>query len=89
MPKKCESCLFFLPSRGDAFEDGRCDSPSLIIEHGLDYLPEIYVARELCDKEGDGHFVYFEPLPPSATGAAFARRNTTGRVCALAAGGAA
>ena len=69
MPKKCESCQNFRPDwRNRGFEAGACISRKIVTMNSLPIL----TARGLCDKEGDGIFVYFEPKTPAA-GVAFAK----------------
>lgn len=75
MPKKCEGCRHFKPAEGGQFTDGRCDS--LDVSNTRPYWKRrgpvlITIAREICDKEGDGIFVHFEPKTPAA-GRAFAK----------------
>lgn len=54
MKKKCESCKHHVvPSSSTEFEKSFCVSPK--IDRTL-----IMEAREICDKEWDGRFVYFE-----------------------------
>jgi len=65
MPIKCESCKFL--KRGFAIQV--CTSARTRLVDGYDTI--IGKAREICDREGDGIFVYFEPKDPT-TGAAFA-----------------
>lgn len=70
MKMKCESCRHFGLSRpkGDA-RNGLCRNENVIREGALfetSYFLPISPAREICDKEGDGHFVYFEPKTPAA-----------------------
>lgn len=79
--KKCESCRFFVP-KGPRFEDAGCSQIN-VRRPTLFAPPEsqpvaIRPAREVCNKEGDGIFVYFEPSYPSA-GAAFADRRPARR----------
>lgn len=70
MPNKCESCRHFRLSRpkGD-FRNGTCSSEQVALTRTLmltgAFLP-ISTAREICDREGDGIFVYFEPKEPTA-----------------------
>jgi hypothetical protein len=56
----CESCKHYQPavSRRN-FESGFCLSPD-------QPRTAIMNAREVCDKEGDGRFVYYEPKQPTA-----------------------
>lgn len=73
MPKKCESCRHYRqdPSK-PGFDFGFCFSPQIKIPmHSLPVLR----AREICDREGDGIFVYFEPREP-ASGCAVAETKT-------------
>jgi hypothetical protein len=66
MPKKCESCKHYgnLSSDGK-FENGFCNSRALAVSSGLQgrSIP-ITLGREICDVEGDGIFVHFEPKTP-------------------------
>ena len=77
MPKKCASCRHFQSDpNSDQFERGFCTHirirrPSLWTPPGQQPVP-INRAREICDKEGDGIFVHFEPKTPAA-GFAFAQ----------------
>jgi hypothetical protein len=73
--KKCESCRFYWNFGVDksVFVDALCKSPEINeIAFQLDpdnhFSPLITDARDICDKEHDGHFVYFEPKVPT-TGA--------------------
>lgn len=60
MPKKCESCLYFEPNTiTGRFEDSFCT-------HIYTYFNNVIDALKHCDREGDGHFVYFEPKTPAA-----------------------
>jgi len=69
--KKCEKCKFYFGDSQEPFEKGVCASPIVIGTFGVEAeAMDITAAREMCDREGDGHFVYFEPLTPAA-GAAF------------------
>lgn len=70
MPKKCESCRHYTAYKIPK-GDGECSQPIIgaTAPCNLGRL-RITAAREICNKEGDGHFVYFEPKDP-ATGAAF------------------
>lgn len=76
MPKKCESCKWYIPHR-DGFSAGQCAQPELLqatIDEGF-ALFNVSRARELCDRESNGVFVYFEPVlssPSSEGGVAFA-----------------
>ena len=72
MPKKCEECRHYKPSglaRG--FWNGFCASPTILnIREVVMSNLSIRYAREICDREGDGIFVHFEPKCPTA-GACF------------------
>ncbi len=59
MPKKCESCRFYRNFKSQPFEKGICSSPDV-------FSSKVLTARQECDKEGDGRFVYYEPKPPAA-----------------------
>lgn len=61
MPNRCESCRFFA-GHYRSFEESSCVR--------LELPEDITAAREICNKEGDGIFVYFEPKTPTA-GATF------------------
>lgn len=73
MPKKCESCRYYVnPERAFEFDGAICSNieiNSTVRFQRVVMMPE---ARELCDREGDGHFIYFEPKEPAA-GQAFAK----------------
>ena len=67
---KCETCRFL--RTGPSPETSYCTSPEVNTEfYGIKFaatsLPK---AREICNKEGDGIFVHFEPKTPG-NGAAF------------------
>lgn len=74
MPKKCESCRHYF---SDPAMKGVevCGSEDVIgqIAVGVAEAIDLNFGRMICDKEGDGIFVYFEPIEtePSA-GAAVA-----------------
>lgn len=85
MKPKCLSCRhygnhftnFTDPAPG-VFASGWCSAPEInaqvesagyILARGSSV--DIATARDLCDREGNGIFVHFEPEDP-ATGAAFA-----------------
>lgn len=74
MPK-CESCRFYdKPSPSHTFGAGQCrqsEIGSRLGKNGLRGFHTIEFAREICDREGDGRFVYFEPKNPGGIGAAF------------------
>jgi hypothetical protein len=59
MPMKCESCRHFKNPDSTDFNRGQCESPEVTV---LKYRLPIYVARNLCDEEQNGRFVYFEPI---------------------------
>lgn len=71
MPKKCESCRFYCNEITEHrnFYLGYCTRDDVFAESPIpddpafyqDY-PRIADARKICDREGDGVFVYFEPL---------------------------
>lgn len=83
MSLKCESCRYFSAEwklghfRSIIAGNQRCEAPSVLkafnrpTYHQTQRLA-IMLARDICDREGDGRFVYFEPrdTEPSA-GAAF------------------
>jgi len=63
MSKKCDSCRFFSVGQlGERCHQtdvrGRVD-PDFVVAPGY---TELTPAREHCDKEGDGIFVYFQPM---------------------------
>lgn len=72
MPKKCESCRHFRPA--EQFEKSVCQNSRVINTQPYTSrsLMLINTARDICDKEGDGIFVHFEPKTPAA-GQAFAK----------------
>lgn len=59
MPIKCESCKH----QRIWLDKPVCDQPNAV-------AADLESSRLICDREGDGHFVYFEPKEPTA-GAAF------------------
>lgn len=64
MPNKCESCKHYRP------DNNRCKAWP-VLNLGGDFVSvDLTTARDICDREGDGTFVYFEPKTPTA-GAAF------------------
>lgn len=63
MPRKCESCHFFFGRRFNRPGELPFDQSSCV--HIATPEP-INEARAVCDREGDGHFVYFEPRDPEA-----------------------
>ena len=77
MPKKCESCRFYAHQVSELYFD-LCKQQTVV---DLVFPPEfetdkfvdapLTLARDICNKEGDGIFVYFDPKTPTA-GAAFA-----------------
>lgn len=76
--KKCENCRFFVPLPGNIWEVAKCLSPDVVndaLERDPDinprWVPYIMDARSICDREGDGRFVHFEPRDPSAGAVAF------------------
>lgn len=92
MPKKCESCRFH-SSKRSKLSIGEialvfCTNPIVASDEIKEMFPDriglpLDIAREVCDKEGDGIFVYFEPVTPAA-GATFEAPKTM----AASAGGA-
>ncbi len=69
MPKKCESCRFYNESNDSLPES--CLNLSVRCSVDPDFIfyrifAELGPAREICDREGDGIFVYFEPKQPVA-----------------------
>lgn len=78
MQRKCESCRHYQPSRAfpGQFARGVCHTvrirrPTISTPPEAPPVP-ILEARDICDREGDGHFVHFEPLIPEAGAAAAA-----------------
>lgn len=75
MPKKCESCRYYTTSElGLLGTAVRCKNQAVIklaykTKMPIGDMPLTY-AREICEREHDGHFVYFEPRDPEA-GASF------------------
>ncbi len=66
---KCEYCRFF-DNGPSGFDSGICKNEQVLNITGDWIAALINDARNICDREGDGHFVYFEPKYPQA-GAAF------------------
>lgn len=61
---RCESCKHYQAAiSGRDFQSGFCLSPQ-------QPRTAIMNAREICDREGDGRFVFYEPKEP-ASGAEF------------------
>lgn len=73
MPKKCEGCQFFFNDPAQGFHEGICVNETIaaVVSGGICDVIDIDSARHVCDREGDGIFVYYEPKTPAA-GAAFA-----------------
>lgn len=78
MPNKCESCRFYGTEIVAAGENQRrirfCTNPNTVTDKVREMFPDrrgvpLDMARDICDREGDGIFVYYEPKTP-ATGAA-------------------
>ena len=69
MPNKCESCRF---QKTDSFESDMCASPDVnaAFSGHKKAMLSLGTARDICDRESNGIFVYFEPKEPS-TGATF------------------
>lgn len=89
MPKKCLSCRHFVENQITGnFEDAVCLHTETVFNNVIE-------ARNICDREGDGHFVYFEPRDPEAGAAIGYTRaefeadqlGQTGQDLAAAAGG--
>lgn len=89
MPKKCESCEHLLRLDPDDFEFSICRSTGVNAHETVNFcrVPTMTEAREICNKEGDGIFVYFEPKTPTA-GAAFVQITREPKATTAAAGGA-
>jgi hypothetical protein len=71
--KKCESCKSYeADPKRRGFGFGTCASQQVMRVFCQATSPMTYatlgigLARELCDREGDGHFVYFEPKDPES-----------------------
>lgn len=92
MSKKCECCRHFQLSRPKGhFNDGTCRNSTVVDEGSLftgtrTSLP-ILKAREICDREGDGRFVHFDPKDDTAGGACFVQITREPITKAMAAGG--
>ena len=68
MSERCLSCRHFESLGNAPFNAGRCLQPTVDAtlfarEETLPGYHSIGKAREICDKEGDGHFAYFEQKP--------------------------
>jgi hypothetical protein len=77
MTKKCDSCRHRKESdQGLLGTAIRCANPVILKLAYTTKMPAsdmpLTYAREICNKEGDGIFVYFEPKTP-ASGAAVAK----------------
>lgn len=59
MPRKCDSCLHLskYARRGTVIE--LCSAPATQLDKRIP--TQLGDARAICDKEGDGIFVYFQP----------------------------
>ena len=94
MPKTekiCESCRFYeKPTPNHTFGAGRCTNENVVRRGSRQFsareFHSIDLSREICDKEHDGHFVYYEPKQPAA-GAAAAASIRPQRALRRAAGG--
>ena len=72
MSRKCESCRHYFSDPAIPGVEV-CGSEDVLGQMvGVAEAIELSFGREICDREGDGHFVYFEPIEvdPSA-GATF------------------
>lgn len=60
----CHLCRHFRPSVTGRFDDGICVDRTIVRLHGRPGTTwfRINPAREVCDREGDGRFVHFEPV---------------------------
>lgn len=71
---KCKDCRHYEPAPTNVFFHGSCRNPrvhrSVTNSRSADVKLDIVEAREICDREGDGIFVHFEPKTP-ASGAAW------------------
>jgi len=68
MTRKCDTCRHFEPVFYVIGADGQsttCRQPTITLTACLPFVP-LNQARDICDREGDGHFVYFEPIQPEA-----------------------
>ena len=75
MPRKCDSCIH---QRSQSLQvnskkitgyycvNHRCASDEVKEMFPHRYGVPLDMARDICDREGDGNFVYFEPRDPSA-----------------------
>ncbi len=71
MTKKCYECHFYDQKQGSEF----CQRMMPELPESEGSFIALDTAREICNKEGDGIFVYFEPIlssPPARGGVAFA-----------------
>lgn len=68
MPKKCESCRFFYALAKGDFDNSICTNVDVNGHTSVNFaeVPTMTEARQICDREGDGIFVYFEPKEPHA-----------------------
>lgn len=62
--KICSRCRYYRPSVTGRFEHGICVERSIVRLNGRrsSTFLRIMAAREVCDREGDGRFVHFEPV---------------------------
>lgn len=80
MFSKCECCRFYRWSNlGFAY----CKNPAT--QKTPDFCSNLEDAKKICDPEGDGSYVHFEPKDPSAGAACFVQI-TREPVKAMAAG---
>lgn len=72
--KKCDGCRFYGVKSVHEREAMRairfCTSPKTVTTEVERMFPDrlgvpLDMAREICDREGDGFFVYFEPKEPT------------------------
>jgi|CXWL01.1.fsa_nt_gi hypothetical protein len=71
MTKKCESCRHFFIDPALEFKYGVCGSEDVLgVMVGSAEVIDINAGRLICDKEGDGVFVYHDPIEPTAGAAA-------------------
>lgn len=89
---KCEQCRHHKPAQ--KFTQSECTNPKVVqIQTELNKAPgtryldsdklPILRARYLCDREGDGIFIHYEPKDPESGAVAIPPGgNTTGRECA-------
>lgn len=85
MSLKCECCKHFVSVETVIGTVAKCTSTEVSTRVDRQFvtlvsLTELEPAREICDREGDGHFVYFRPKHPQA-GACFVQLTRNCRGC--------